>query len=243
MKVEEIIEELENELRNAKGAGVEQIPIENFELFVSEMARIAKSTPSDISREAFTIENYRARREDWLSRRDLRRRQNERMPEYTINTGEQALKAMLTVNGGAAIALLAYLGSFAKSDVALPVPASMILALQLFVGGVLCAMAAFGSRFFSQAGFGSEFGPGSAKIGIHGRRVAILLGALSFLGFGIGGFTASQGLAEQAMARTVRTDSAAKMSADRHADSVEDVSRRLPKKATQRSENEQVNDP
>lgn len=227
MKVEEIVQELESELRSVKESGMKQIPIEDFEMLVSEIARISKNTPNDISRETFTLEEYRARREDWLSRRDLRRRRDEKMPEYTIATGEHALKAVMTVNGAAAIALLAYFGSFAKNSAALPVPSSMVLALQFFVGGVLCAVIAFGSRFFSQAGFGSEFGPQSTKIGLHGRLFAIIFGALSLFSFGAGGFTSSQGLAEQVAAKAIDRAPAPKLDAERSHDVVSKDSGKL----------------
>lgn len=198
MKVEEIIEDLRFAVRDLKEQDIQTVPIERFEAYIAAIEKEAERTPHDIRREVYALEDFRSRREDWVSKRDIRRRRGEEMVTHTISTGAQALKAVLGINGGAAIALLAFFGSFAKAPNTLAIPAGLADSLAAFVGGVLAAALAFGITFFSQAGFGGEFGKRSAAIGKWGRRAAILMVAISLGAFTTGGWMAAQAVASQA---------------------------------------------
>lgn len=206
MKVEEVVEELRFLVRDLKNREVTSVEVEKLGLFVEFIEREAQATPEDVRREVYRLEEYRSRREDWVSRRDRTRRRDEQMPAYTVATGEQALKALLAINGGAAIALLAFFGTFAKSAELVPIPISMANALAAFVAGVLAAALGFGTRFFSQAGFGGEFGLRSRPIGKWGRRAAITFGAIAMLAFTLGGWLAASGVREQSRATHTPTN-------------------------------------
>ncbi len=61
----------------------------------------------------------------------------------------EALKALLLINGGAAVAILAYLGSLASHSPSVHLP-SVKSALMCFAGGVLAAAVAFIVAYFTQ---------------------------------------------------------------------------------------------
>jgi uncharacterized membrane protein YidH (DUF202 family) len=67
----------------------------------------------------------------------------------------EALKALLLINGGAAVAILAYLGSLASHSPSVHLP-SMKSALLCFAVGVLAAAVAFIVAYFTQLRLYSE---------------------------------------------------------------------------------------
>jgi hypothetical protein len=64
-----------------------------------------------------------------------------------INLSIEALKALLLINGGAAVAVLAYLGNLAAKSSTLP---DIKNAMLCFAGGVLTAALAFLAAYFTQ---------------------------------------------------------------------------------------------
>jgi hypothetical protein len=105
------------------------------------------------------------------------------MLRATIMTGQSALKGSLLINGGAAIAVLAFLGNAWTKEFPRRVLLDASYGLSLFVWGVLAAATALGATYLSQAGYGDEFGKHSNRIGGYGRTLAILLVITSYVLF------------------------------------------------------------
>jgi len=108
---------------------------------------------------------------------------NIEMLRATVATGQSALKSAMLINGGAAVAVLAFLGNAWAKDVPRRVLIEASYGLSLFVWGVLAAAAAAGATYVSQAGYGDEFGKRSELVGDIGRVLAILLVVASYVLF------------------------------------------------------------
>jgi hypothetical protein len=74
----------------------------------------------------------------------------------TIESGREALNALLLINGGAVVALLGFVGAMASKTNGMAVAASMRAPLLRFGTGVLLGALAFGMRYLAQAFYASD---------------------------------------------------------------------------------------
>jgi hypothetical protein len=120
------------------------------------------------------LEGYKAAQEE-----------SRRLFEAVINFAGIALKSAILINGGAAVAMLAYLGHVGRDDVASEFP----LALLLYVGGVLSAAVATAASYLAQYQYNFRNHSGGNLF----RGAAITLVILSYGAFGLGGYSAYLG--------------------------------------------------
>jgi hypothetical protein len=101
-----------------------------------------------------------------------------------IEAGQTALRTAITINGGAAVALLAFLGNLAAKQV----PAHKLLpwSMLAFFGGVLFGAFSLGARYFTQL---TDYQDHVTAPRIF-NNVAIALGIVSLLAFSVGGVIA-----------------------------------------------------
>ncbi len=116
---------------------------------------------------------------------------NRQMEQFKAVTeaGQTALKTAIAVNGGAAAALLAFLGSLAAKQLPAGTVSStgkVALAMLVFVGGVLFASLALGARYFTQL----TDAWGRTKLAARFNNTSALLGLASLLAFSVGGLLA-----------------------------------------------------
>lgn len=111
-----------------------------------------------------------------------------------MQTAAMALKAAMVINGGAAIALLTFIGNTKEvSGFAL-----MIFALKAFAGGVVLAAIATGSSFLAQRRYLHEMrNPSERRFGKHITKVSITLVAISYVAFVVGVLLAAHGFGER----------------------------------------------
>jgi hypothetical protein len=100
-----------------------------------------------------------------------------------VESGKIALTTSILVNGGATVALLAFLGNMiGKSPPVLgPMQVTLVVSLMFFAGGVLAAAVATGSTYVTQYCYTE--GWRRSATGFHVLTVALVVGAyLAFLG-------------------------------------------------------------
>jgi len=194
MKSTEVIDTLRGAIASTKETGVKQVSIADLEAFAARLAETVARTPPDVAAGEAAMEAYRADLSAWVSSRQQYHEHNLEMLRSTISTGQSALKSALLINGGAAVALLAFIGSIWTSNNAAKALPEISLALLLYVSGVLSAAIAAGFTYFSQAGFGHEFGKNSRPVGHVGRWLAVLGVFASYVLFGYGSWLAFAGL-------------------------------------------------
>jgi hypothetical protein len=108
------------------------------------------------------------------------------MLRATVSTGMAAIRTATLINGGACVAVLAFLGTAWSSSVPSFVRDSATAALGWFVFGVFLAGIGSALAYLSQAGFGDEFGEISQSIGKRCRVAAIGVCMASFVVFAVG---------------------------------------------------------
>ena len=195
MKSTEVVEILRGAVANTKEAGVKQVSIADLEEFSARLAETVARTPADAAAGDAAMEAYRAELSAWVSSRQQDHEHNLEMLRATITTGQSALKSALLINGGAAAALLAFIGSAWSSNKIAEALPNISAALLLYVFGVLAAAVAAGATYLSQAGYGNEFGKASKCVGYIGHVLAVVGVLASYILFGRASWLAYLGIA------------------------------------------------
>ncbi|RQH15708.1 hypothetical protein [Bradyrhizobium sp. RP6] len=70
--------------------------------------------------------------------------------DAAVKSGEEALRAMILINGGSSVAMLAFIGTMASKDLVAPTQLDIISApLICFAGGLVAAMIATAGAYFT----------------------------------------------------------------------------------------------
>lgn len=112
------------------------------------------------------------------------------MFKSVITAGQAALKASMIINGGAAVALLAFAGKIWETSTTALVANSLVESNLIFCFGVLCAALASGTTYISQYSYANN----CYKAGHIFTSLSILLALCSYFLFGYGSYSASSSL-------------------------------------------------
>jgi hypothetical protein len=189
MKVNEVIGMYTSAIADAVANGADSVPVSELQRVNAEIAKIAAESPEDAAVGEAALERYKAQLTANIEHHRNLNEFNLELLRGTISTGQSAVKSSLLINGGAAIAVLAFLGNAWSNGLPHHTLSDAAYGLSLFVWGVLAAAGATGFVYVSQAGFGDEFGKHSQRIGIYGRNAAMLLVASSYVLFACGAWT------------------------------------------------------
>ncbi|WP_447044094.1 hypothetical protein [Vreelandella sp. H-I2] len=174
MKSSEVIEIFKSSIAATKANGVEHVPIENLEAFANELHGLVGKTPDDVAAGEAALEEYRAHLSAWVSSSQQRHETNLEMLRSVVTVGQSALKSALLINGGASVALLAFIGKIWGGTNAQPTLDALAAALLCYIFGVLSSAMAAGATYFSQAGYAGEFGSIAHRVGRSGHVAAVL---------------------------------------------------------------------
>ena len=190
MKSSEVVQIFKGAIESTKRNGIERVSIEDLEAYAARLEEAVHESPEGVDAGEANMERYRADLSAWITARQHQYEHNLEMLRSVITVGQSALKSSLLINGGAAVAVLAFLGRLLSSESASVSIDGLSLALLQFVWGVLAAAIAAGATYFSQAGYGGEFGSWSRKIGIGGHIVAVVGVFAAYGFFGVGAWQA-----------------------------------------------------
>lgn len=174
MKSSEVIEVFNSSIATTKAKGIEHVPIENLEAFAKELNDLVEKTPDDVAAGEASLEEYRAHLSAWVSSSQQAHEMRLEMLRAVITVGQSALKSALLINGGASVAMLAFIGRIWGSTGAQPTVDALTVSLLSYVFGVLSSAMAAGATYFSQAGYAGEFGGISGKVGRAGHVAAVI---------------------------------------------------------------------
>lgn len=135
-------------------------------------------TPSFL--EAVLLERWRGAREVFVAK--AKQAADSAIEDFRLvnANGERAVKAAMTINGGGAIAVLAFVGHLVSNHPAAGLVSRFAWPLSLFVGGVLASAAAYGLQYLTQYAYARRW----KASGNVSNIVAILTTTGSLAAFG-----------------------------------------------------------
>lgn len=194
MKSSEVLKMLKGSMNVTKEQGVEYVSIEDLEIYVDKLQKMAEQTPENVAAGEAALEEYRVNLSDWVASKQQLHENQLKMLDAVITTGQSALKSALLINGGASVALLAFIGKIWGNVDTQQTLEAFSVALIYFVFGVLSSAIAAGATYFSQAGYAEEFGRISFRIGRLGHVTAVLGVFGGYFLFGRGAWLAFQAI-------------------------------------------------
>lgn len=191
MNANEVIQDLRQTLKNTSDAGHEKVFIVSLQNYLDELEQRI-TTPFDQTEADRQHDLFKIRVEhDYVAA--------VKMFDSTIEAGLTSLKTATLINGGAAVALLAFVGNVVgKDDLLLSaslIP-SMGEAMFSFIVGVACAGIATGARYITQLlGTTALSKPQDIqkkwlRCALISNAIAILLGIGAYVMFVRGGWLA-----------------------------------------------------
>jgi hypothetical protein len=170
MKATDFARKLKEDIEQAKAQGVEKIRSENLISYLSEMEKNLESQSEA------DIEIHRANLQKWIEDHKNAHAHSVEMFRSVIAAGQNALRTSFLMNGGASVAILAFIGHLAATSSDNITLFSSVLSI--FVIGVLVSAVASGTTYLSQWFYAS--GDKYHKTGFGLNIVAIILGLGSY---------------------------------------------------------------
>ncbi len=169
--------ELRETIEQLKASGVDDIKCENLIHYLSSVSRDLAAS------DTYEVELYKAKLQKWVEEHKNEHAKSVEMFRSVITAGQNALRTAFLMNGGAAVAMLAFIGHLATKT---PDKVSLFACcLAIFVSGVLISVVASGSTYLSQWFYlGAE--QWKQKAGFALNVVSIILAILSYIVFACG---------------------------------------------------------
>lgn len=175
MEPTEIIGALKAALADVKMQGQDTVSIVALENYLEGLRSDAGH-----SLEFQKLEHQRS-----LAHYDAQTKHSIEMFKSVIESGREALNALVLVNGGAVIALLGFMGATISKGLTQALGANLTLPLLEFGIGVLMGALGFGARYFSQVFYSSE--KNKLGIGFNAMAVGFAIAGYALFGYGMYG--------------------------------------------------------
>ena len=154
MDANELLEYIREDERALREQNVEVIYPKNFYSWVKELEALVKSSEGGPLTDA-QIEENRATHQSNLAAYNVQWASNLEMFRATVQYGQAALKSVILINGGASVALLAFIGNIFSNNIVEPkILIGLSNSLIGFVLGVLFSAVAVGLTYLAQSCFG-----------------------------------------------------------------------------------------
>jgi hypothetical protein len=143
MSVKKFAAQLADTVEGIKADGHEAIKCDNLIAYLKEVQESGLDDPS-----AREIETYKAHLQHWVEQHKHRQGSELELFRSVISAGQGAIKSMFLLNGGASVAMLAFIGHLAEKQPS-KVP-GLAACLLPFVLGVLCVSSVSAFTYLSQ---------------------------------------------------------------------------------------------
>ena len=170
MEPAQVIDNLKIALTDAKAKGHETVAIAALEAYLDALRTNA----------AQSIEFQKIETQHTLAHLDVQTKHRIEMFKAVIESGREALNALVLVNGGAVIALLGFMGATISKGLPPALGLSLTLPILQFGIGVLMGAIGFATRYLSQTCYSEE----KEKWGDRFKAAAI---AAALIGYGLFG--------------------------------------------------------
>ncbi|MFE4112262.1 hypothetical protein [Kosakonia sp. YIM B13611] len=195
MNTAELLDLINKDIVDAKESGVEAIPIDNMINYLSCI-----NVENEDENNAIAIEGVKHQNSTQLELFKIENNFQIESFKAAVNIGANACRTFLIMNGGAAIALLAFLGNIWNKNSSAESASAIATALFLFCSGVLLAGLCAGLSYFAQCFFASSYlgkRKGYLWAGYIINGLACLGGAGSMIVFAYGSYSAYQSMIAQ----------------------------------------------
>ncbi|ANC04200.1 hypothetical protein AB688_19660 [Pseudomonas putida] len=182
MNAKEFARQLRAEIESFAAQGQDSVSIE---ILTSGLDKFIDSANEES--ESILIERLKAYLQTQVEKEKYNLSAALEMFKSVVHTGQNALRAIVLLNGGAAVALLAFIGKLADvSRLNIPLFA---VPLTIFVVGAFLSTISSGLTYLTQVLY-SEQRKWRNRTGVFLQMVSIILGATSLCSFGYGTYRA-----------------------------------------------------
>ena len=187
MKTNELLEIIENAVKGVKANQEEVISVDAFLNYITALkSDIEKQNEYDKLKFESDLAAFNAEQERNIAKFNAEQLHSIEMFRSIITYGSAALKSAILINGGAAVALLAFIGNIWTKEISQIAVNSLTNSILYFSFGVLVAAVGAAGSYFTQYCYGEKFQ--RAAIVFHTLTVILVLG--SYVCFGIGAYEA-----------------------------------------------------
>jgi len=159
-------------IEEIKAKGTAAIHCDNLISYLDEVQKSPEPEPSPID-----LERYKADLQNWIETNKSKHEGRLEMFRSVITSGQAAIKTSFLLNGGAAVAMLAFIGHLAQFKA--EKVSTFASCLLPFAYGVLAIAVTSGFTYLSQWLYASTR-PWARKVGFAFNVLCILLGLLSY---------------------------------------------------------------
>jgi hypothetical protein len=190
-------EDARKAIRDAEAAGQSNIEIKKVHALLNLIEAEVKDSSVEHSSSEADLEAYKAQLTKWVADNQHNNEADLESFRQILALGQSTVRSAILINGGAAVALLAFIGHLSTSAVVKFTILPFAGALRLFVFGVFFASLAAGSMYFSQFFYDREK-TWHQRTGAVFHLLTVLLIAVAFILFVLGanqaysGFLAAQ---------------------------------------------------
>lgn len=191
MKASDVLHEIRQALKQTKEQGHSTVSIDAMENYLLLFDKDVENDTyyTSLNHEA-ELAKFKAENDRNIAHANNETAHSLEMFKSVITAGQAALKAGMVVNGGAAVALLAFAGKIWETQTSQTVANSLTSSILVFCLGVLSAAFATGTTYLSQFAFSGNW----VKLGNFINILSILVVLSSYGLFFVGAFTAANSL-------------------------------------------------
>lgn len=175
MSDKEFAIQLKNTIEDLKKNGNTSI---DCDILISYLEKVINSSSKNLTQA--DIEHYKAQLQLWVEAEKRNHSADLEMFRSVIQSGQNALKSSFLLNGGASVALLAFIGKLTEEQ-ASRIP-GFAYPLSVFVTGVLSIALASGATYLSQWFYAAPEA-WKQKTGFSFNILSIILGIFSYVFF------------------------------------------------------------
>ncbi len=191
MKAQTLIRDMETDIQNLEKDGITEIKLKNFKAYLEEIKEIAKEQEEkDVLQTQRDLAFYAAKETSKIEYYKARAKRNSDGFHAVITIGQGALKSGALINGGACVALLAFIGNIITKDTSMT--SDLSTALLIFGGGLLFAAMSSGTTYLAQVNYETK----KIKKAFIFHYLTISFVTLSYLSFLLGGLQSWQTIHE-----------------------------------------------
>ncbi len=182
MNAHDIIQITREAISDAEKRGVTAISPESLNQLLSNLEKAIDPHPSADCGPDVRVERYKAELEIWVAQFQHSHSIQVEMFRAVVMAGQSAMQSVVLINGGAAVALLAFLGHAISTKASAVFVQPIANALYLFVIGVLYGSLAMGSTYVSQSLYAIDINR-RGPLAILFHALTVLLTVLAYVWF------------------------------------------------------------